>query len=107
MTAKLPELRRDQRYHAALPVFLGNAMGATRDMSTSGVYFWKDGMFLCMPGDSISFEIELQTANGRMMWKCQGAVVRVEPLGDMVGVAAKITESTMEAPWTDVVGARG
>ncbi len=107
MTAKLPELRRDQRYHAALPVFLGNTKGATRDMSTSGVYFWKDGMCMCVPGESISFSIELKTATGRMMWKCQGAVVRTEPLGDMVGVAARITESTMEPAWTDVVRIRG
>ena len=107
MTAKLPELRRDQRYHAAVPVFLGGAMGATRDMSASGVYFWREGMCMCVPGESISFSIELQTAKGRMLWKCRGSVVRVEPLGDMVGVAAKITESTMEVPWTDVIGVRG
>jgi hypothetical protein len=107
MTAKLPELRRDQRYHTALPVFLENAIGATRDMSTSGVYFWKDGMCLCMPGEPISFAIELKTAKGRMMWKCKGAVVRTEPLGDMFGVAARITESTMEPPWTDVIRMRG
>jgi len=106
MTAKLPELRGDRRYRAALPVYLGKDMGATRDMSPSGVYFWKDGMCLCLPGESISFAIELDTAKGRMMWKCQGAVVRTEPLGDMVGVAVKITESTMVPPWTDAVRTR-
>jgi hypothetical protein len=101
MTTELPEMRRDRRYQAALPVFLGKAMGATRDMSTSGVYFWGDGMCMCLPGDSISFAIELKTATGRKIWKCQGTVVRTDPLGDMFGVAAKITESTMEPLWTD------
>lgn len=100
-------MRRDQRFSAALPVFLGSAMGATRDMSTSGVYFWKDGSLMCLPGDPISFSIELKTAKGRMMWKCQGAVVRTERLGDMVGVAARITESTMEPPYTDVIRTGG
>jgi hypothetical protein len=102
MTAKLPELRKDRRYQAALPVFLGNVMGATRDMSTSGVYFWRDRMSMCVPGESISFEIELKTDAGRMMWKCHGPVVRVERFGDMVGVAVSLTESKMEPPWTDV-----
>jgi len=101
MTAKLPEMRKDRRYHAALPVFFGKDIGATRDMSTSGVYFWKDGMCLCLPGDPISFAIELKTATGRMMWKCKGAVVRTEPLGNMVGVAVSVTESTMEPLWSD------
>jgi len=35
-----------------------------------------------------------------MMWKCRGAVVGTQPLGHMVGVAARITESTMESAQT-------
>ena len=106
MTAKLPELRRDRRYQATLPVFLGKEKGATRDMSTSGVYFWKEGICLSVPGESISFAIELETATGRMMWKCNGDVVRIEPLGNMVGVAVSITGSAMEPTWTDDSRAR-
>jgi hypothetical protein len=101
MTAKLPEMRKDRRYRAALPVFLGKDMGATRDMSQSGVYFWKDGMCLSLPGEPISFAIELDTATGRMMWKCQGEVVRTERLGEMIGVAVSITDSAMEPLWAD------
>jgi hypothetical protein len=89
-----PEKRSSQRFHTALPVFLENAEGLTRDMSTSGVYFWKDGR--CRLGELISFSIELYTPEGRMMWKCKGDVVRTEALGNDVGVAVRITESAKE-----------
>ena len=95
MTAKLAEKRSGQRIDIARPVFLENATGVTRDISASGVFFWISGKY--SPGESISFAIELKTAGGRMMRKCQGAVVRTETLAHMVGVAARITESTMES----------
>lgn len=101
MTARLNEMRRERRYRGAYPVFLGSTLCATRDMSTSGVYFWKEGMCIYAPGDLIHFAVELETARGRMMWKCHGAVVRTEPIGDMAGVAVKLTESKMEPTWTD------
>ncbi len=94
MTAGQPEKRRDQRVITTLPVFLENATGVTRDVSASGVYFWTDGM--CAPGEDISFSIELQTAGGRMIRKCQGEVLRAEPRGTHVGVAVRITESATE-----------
>lgn len=90
-----PQKRRDQRVDTALPVFLENTRGVTRDTSASGAFFWTSGNYA--PGESISFAIELKTAGGKMMWKCRGAVVRTEPRDHMVGVAARITESTMES----------
>lgn len=89
-----PEKRSSRRFPTALPVFLENATALTRDMSTSGVYFWKDGM--CKPGEPISFSIELYTPEGRIMWKCKGDVVRTEPRGSDVGVAVRVTESAKE-----------
>ena len=96
MTAKLTELRREQRFRSTYPVFLGNTLCATRDISASGVYFWKDGMCMYAPGDSIHFSIELDTPKGRLMWKCQGTVVRAEPIGRMAGVAVRMTDVKME-----------
>lgn len=86
--------RKDKRFDTPMLVFLENARGVTRDTSTSGAFFWTSGTYT--PGQPISFAIELKTAGGRMMWKCKGAVVRTEPRDYMVGVAATITESTME-----------
>ncbi|MDH3314837.1 MAG: PilZ domain-containing protein [Betaproteobacteria bacterium] len=94
MTAKQPEVRRDQRVDTALPVFLENASGITRDMSASGAFFWISGTYAI--GESISFSIELKTAGGRMMRKCKGEVLRTEPRGTDMGVAVRITESALE-----------
>ena len=96
MTARLTESRKEQRFPGTHPVFLENSLCATRDMSASGVYFWKEGMCLYAPGDTITFAIELETAKGRLMWNCQGTVVRTEPIGNMAGVAVKMTEVKME-----------
>jgi len=96
MTAQLTESRTAQRYRSTYPVFLGNTLCATRDVSASGVYFWKEGMCLYAPGDTIAFAIELETAKGRLMWNCRGRVVRTEPIGNMAGVAVKMTEVKME-----------
>lgn len=89
---------RDPRIDTPLSVFLENATGVTRDMSVSGVFFWTSGTYAT--GESIRFAIELKTAKGRMMRKCKGIVVRTEPHEYMIGVATRITESTMEPAQT-------
>jgi hypothetical protein len=90
-----PEKRKGQRIHTALPVFLKNAEGITRDVSASGVFFWTSESD-CAPGDLISFSVELKRPEGRMKLKCQGDVVRTEPRNGAMGVAVKITESAFE-----------
>ena len=93
MTARNPEKRRDQRIHTALPVFLENATGVTRDVSASGVFFWTEGTRAS--GELISFEVEISRPAGRMTLKCRGDIVRTEPRDATVGVAVRITESAM------------
>jgi len=79
---------------AALPVSLDGGTGITRDVSASGVFFETDVNYA--PGSEISFAIELHGPAGKMMFKCQGLIVRVEDRGSKVGVAAKIIESRLE-----------
>jgi len=86
----------------ALPVILENATGVTRDVSASGVFFWKRGAFAY--GDSIRFSMERKTESGKVVQKCRGVVVRTEPRGNDVGVAARITESTTEPVSSHVSG---
>jgi len=38
----------------------------------------------------------MDTPGGKMMLKCHASIVRIEPRGKRVGVAVKITESTLE-----------
>ncbi|MDH3314823.1 MAG: PilZ domain-containing protein [Gammaproteobacteria bacterium] len=94
MTARLPEKRRDKRIDVALPVILDKATGVTRDVSASGVFFWISGMYAL--GDSISFSMGRKTESGKFMLKCRGDVLRVEPRGNEVGVAVRMTQPVVE-----------
>jgi len=94
MTAKLAERRNNYRVRVALPVSLENATGIMRDMSASGAFFWTSGNHAV--GDKISFAIELQDGT-KTVWTCEGVVVRVEPHGENVGVAVRITGTTVES----------
>lgn len=95
MISENPEKRRGQRIHTALPVFLKNAEGVTRDVSASGVFFWIAAS-ICAPGELISFSVELKRPERRMKLKCQGDVIRTESRNGEMGVAVKINESAME-----------
>jgi len=86
--------RSYQRANIGMRVFLRSAIGVTRDMSASGVYFWISGTYAI--GQSISFSIELKKARGSMMRKCIGEILRVDRQDSIrVGLAVRITESTM------------
>ena len=78
-----------------MAVFLKNVEGITRDVSASGVFFWTSES-VCALGELISFSVELKRPEGRLMLKCQGDVVRTEPRSGMLGVAVRITNSTMK-----------
>jgi hypothetical protein len=86
--------RRHQRIHIALPVFLANGTGVTRDVSATGMFFWTARA--CAPGEFIGFEVELRRPVGKMRLKCRGDVIRTESGDFSVGVAVKIIESAME-----------
>jgi len=92
--AELQEKRRHKRIAIALPVILENATGITRDVSTSGAYFWVRGAYSI--GESLSFAMGRRTEVGKSLLKCQGIVVRTEPRSDDVGVAVRVTGPAME-----------
>jgi hypothetical protein len=95
MITEQSEKRRGQRIRTALPVFLKNAAGITRDVSASGVFFWTSES-ICASGELIRFSVELKRPEGRVMLKCQGDVVRTELRNGEMGVAVKITDSAMK-----------
>ena len=95
MTSRLAERRNEYRTGSQLPVYLNNATGVTRDMSASGAYFWTPNTYSV--GETISFSIRQQSSEGRIVWKCQGNVLRTEPQDVYFGVAVRITSTTEEA----------
>ena len=93
MDHRAHEKRREERVFAELPVDLGSTTGLTRDVSASGVFFeidWNHRL-----GSRIEFAVEMVTPGGKMLLKCEGEIVRVEPRGARVGVAVRIVESSL------------
>lgn len=89
------ENRGGDRVITALPVYLEGVKGVTRDVSASGLYFETEASFSV--GNSVSFTVDFMSRTGKMKLQCRGNIIRVEPNGGRVGVAVKITESTMGA----------
>ena len=94
ITAGSPERRKNKRINVALPVLLDKAMGVTRDVSASGVFFWIKGVYAI--GDVLSFSIGRKTACGNFILKCRGDVIRAIPRGSEVGVAVRIAQPMVE-----------
>ena len=87
--------RNEERVAATRPVKLGRGTGVTRNVSASGVFFETDVNYA--PGSEINFSIEIDGPGGKMMFKCQGQIVRVERRDGKAGVAARIVASTLES----------
>lgn len=95
MNKEQADKRNGQRIHTALPIYLRNAGGITRDVSALGVYLWASEC-ACAPGEVISFSVELKRPEGTRILKCVGRVVRTEPREIDMGVAVRIVESALE-----------
>ena len=90
------ERRKDPRFQGRLDVELETGKGATRDFSTSGIYFEVDRSF--SPAEPIEFSMNLEhTELGpQARVRCHGEVVRVEPMGEKMGVAVAISSFGFE-----------
>ena len=87
------KLRREIRTPASMPVGLAGGKGMTRDISASGIFFETETDYL--PGNSIEMVLEFTTPAGKLLFKCQGVIVRVEQHNARTGVAVKITDSLL------------
>lgn len=96
MKKKGADQRAEERVSAAWPVDLGAATGVTCDVSASGMFFETDAIYAL--GNEITFGVELDTPGGKLILRCRGSIVRLEPRENRVGVAVKITESKLEVP---------
>jgi hypothetical protein len=87
--------RSEERVNVVLPVILDDKIGVTRDVSAAGISFEVDAKYAL--GSEISFVIELEILNEKMLLKCKGHIIRTETHGQKTGVAVKIAESIIEA----------
>lgn len=87
--------RREERVNASLPVDAGPATGVTRDVSASGMYFETDASYTV--GSPVNIALSLDTPWGKVMFRCDGKIVRVESHDRKVGVAVQFIEPKLEA----------
>jgi hypothetical protein len=94
---KLKDTRRHERYPLTLPIELAHGRGLTRDVSVGGVYFVTDQPHT--PGALIEFTLALGEVSPSVpcQLRCNGAILRVEPQGDQVGVAATIQSYSIDS----------
>ena len=85
--------RSEDRVDVTLPVIMDNGKGFTRDISPSGICFDIDTDL--NEGSEISFAIEMEAFNEKVLLKCKGSIIRTEPHGNKTSVAVRITESVM------------
>jgi hypothetical protein len=96
MDASFQEKRKAPRFQGRLDVELETGTGATRDFSTSGIYFEVDRSF--SPAEPIEFFLNLEHTDlgPQVPVRCHGEVVRVEPMGEKMGVAVAISSFGFE-----------
>ena len=87
--------RSERRVCTALPLLLGNAAAITRDVSASGIFAETDTEYSL--GTPVMFSVPLDSRSGKLVLKGQGDVIRIEQRDTKIGVAVKITRSSLEA----------
>jgi PilZ domain len=89
------EPRKEDRVRQTLPVrvYADEAVGVTRDLSFSGVYFEIDSRY--QAGSAIKMTIIFDSPQ-EMQLECEGTVVRVDDHGSKMGVAVRINTHRLE-----------
>lgn len=78
-----------------MPIELDRGSGETRNVSASGIYFITD--VALVKGMPVSFTLRFkQASGGPFMLRGEACVVRLEQLGDKVGVGAAISHYELE-----------
>ena len=78
------------------PVEFDGGSGVTRDLSTTGVYFVCDQPMRVGSRVSIAIMLDDNLADMPVRMDCIGTVVRIESLGEKVGVAMKLDASRQQ-----------
>jgi len=92
------EKRKEERTVIELPLAFEDGKGVTRNLSTSGMFFWTDSAPAFTVGDRVSITLEVIRSGRKIRPKCEGEIVRVEPRGKQTGVGMKIVESEIDDP---------
>lgn len=86
--------RGAERIVSALPLTHGCSHTFTENISATGVFFETDEHQT--PGSVVNFTVEVLIKGEKFNLVCEGEVVRVEPRGGKIGIAAKLSRSFLE-----------
>jgi hypothetical protein len=89
------EKRAAIRFDTHMPVQTEHGEGTTQNISAQGVYFETD--VEPRAGALVNFSIEYQLHGRKHQLLCEGKVVRVEPQGSRVRVAARLVAPLFDA----------
>jgi len=90
------ERRRAPRYRIDAVIAVGDSTGRTIDLSSNSVYFETDHRFA--PGDRIALVFPFEQSSPGASVKCTGHVVRVDPRGELFGIAATYEPDSFSVP---------
>ena len=90
MKRKKNEKRKGKRVSAALPVAVEGMPAMARDVSATGIFLETDANYAL--GSAVNVALDLDTPWGKVMFQCQGRIVRVEHRDEKVGVAVHFTD---------------
>jgi hypothetical protein len=97
--SKLGRHARDQRaavrFDTHMPVQIDQGAGTMHNISAQGVYFETD--VEPRAGALVNFSVEYTLYGRKHRLLCEGKVVRVEPHGERVGVAARLVAPFFES----------
>ncbi|HJR59804.1 MAG TPA: PilZ domain-containing protein [Vicinamibacterales bacterium] len=74
------------RYRIDAAIAVGDGSGRTIDLSSNSVYFETADRFA--PGDELALVFPFEHTGTGAAVRCMGYVVRVDPRGDLFGIAA-------------------
>jgi hypothetical protein len=80
--------RKSDRVKSELPIVIDGVQAIIRDISTTGVFLEVKNPV--EPNSIIEFLVTLDHPTGKLVFSCQGEVVRMEELEESYGVATKI-----------------
>lgn len=86
--AQTAEQREAIRFATTLPLEMEGISGVTRDVSETGIYFETDA--LREIGPVVTFVMRYRQGGKLHELQCDARVVRVEALGERVGIAARL-----------------
>lgn len=87
--------RLEERFDSVMPIELDRGSGETRNVSASGIYFVTD--VVLAKGMPVSFTLRFgQAPGGAFRLRGEARVVRLEQLGDKIGVGAAISHYELE-----------